>query len=126
MEGCQPRDRRHVSFQRHRAANPAHNPASNSIMKNKTTIINNSPALSRRLGWALPVLVAMAISIPLSAQTSKNDASDAPRPGLITFDAPGAGSGPNQGTFSYAVSAPGDTAGFIRDMGNARRGFLRN
>lgn len=90
-------------------------------MKTKTPIIN----LSRRLAPALTVLAALAISIPLSAQTSEKYAIDAHTPALATFDAPGGGSGPGQGTFSFAVSAPGDTAGFVRDMANARRGFLR-
>ena len=57
------------------------------------------------------LLVALAISIPLSAQT------------VTTFDAPGAGTGPFQGT--YATNLPSRTIiGFSRDANDVRHGFV--
>src|SRR5215813_1453011 len=58
-------------------------------------------------------LIALAISIPTSAQT------------ITTIDAPGAGTGPFQGTYALGVNASGTIMGFIRDAGNIRHGFVR-
>jgi hypothetical protein len=46
----------------------------------------------RRLQPAATILVALAISIPISAQT------------ITTFDAPGAGTGAFQGTFGGGLT----------------------
>ena len=73
--------------------------------------------LAKRKLQLLPaaiILVALAISIPLSAQT------------ITTFDAPGAGTGFLQGTYGVNVSPSGTIIGFSRDANNARHGFIRS
>src|SRR5258708_31529704 len=60
------------------------------------------------------ILVALAISIPLSAQT------------ITTFDAPGAGTGAFQGTFPFCIDPSGTIIGRTRDAGNVRHGFVRS
>src|SRR5437016_164311 len=63
---------------------------------------------------AATILVALAISIPLSAQT------------VTTFDAPGAGTGPLQGTYATNIAPSGPIIGFSRDANNVRHGFVRS
>src|SRR2546430_17697139 len=60
------------------------------------------------------ILVALAISIPLSAQT------------IITFDAPGAGTGPGQGTFAFNIGPAGAIIGRTRERNDVRHGFIRS
>jgi hypothetical protein len=62
---------------------------------------------------AATILIALAISIPLSAQT------------ITTFDAPGAGTAPGQGTFAFNINPSGTIIGFIRDANNVRHGYIR-
>jgi hypothetical protein len=45
---------------------------------------------------------------------------------FTTFDAPGAGTGAGQGTFSFAISPVGEITGFYFDATNASHGFLRD
>ena len=63
---------------------------------------------------AATILVALAISIPLSAQT------------ITTFDAPGAGTGAFQGTYATNINPSGTIIGFSRDANNVRHGFVRS
>ena len=63
---------------------------------------------------AVTILVALAISIPLSAQT------------ITTFDAPGAGTGAFQGTYATNIDPSGTIIGFSRDANNVRHGFVRS
>jgi hypothetical protein len=63
---------------------------------------------------AANILIALAISIPLSAQT------------ITTFDAPGAGTGAFQGTYAFNIAPTGTIIGFTRDAGNVRHGFIRS
>ena len=55
-------------------------------------------------------MVALAISIPLCAQT------------IITFDAPGAGTGPGQ---VWSISPNGAVTGFFFDPNNVVHGFVQ-
>jgi len=43
----------------------------------------------------------------------------------VTFDVPGAGTGPGQGTTSVTINAEGAVAGWYMDANNATHGFLR-
>src|SRR5262249_14703971 len=63
---------------------------------------------------AATILVALTISIPLSAQT------------ITTFDAPGAGTGAFQGTYATNLAPSGAIIGFSRDAGDVRHGFVRS
>src|SRR4029077_2105420 len=67
-----------------------------------------------QLAPAATILVALAISIPLSAQT------------ITTFDAPGAGTGTVQGTYAFNIAPSGTIIGYTRDAGNVRHGFIRS
>ena len=58
------------------------------------------------------ILVALAIST--SAQT------------ITTFDAPGAGTRPGQGTRSLSIDPSGTIIGFSVDANNVRHGFVRS
>src|SRR5882757_6126015 len=78
------------------------------------------------------ILIALAISIPLSAQT------------ITTFDAPGAGTGarqgtyatildpsgagtaPGQGTRAYSVNPSGAITGYFTDSANVAHGYVRS
>src|SRR6266480_954775 len=70
--------------------------------------------LALQLVPAAIILVALATSIPLSAQT------------ITTFDAPGAGTGPNQGTYAFNINPSGTIIGFSRDANDVRHGFIRS
>src|SRR5437899_412812 len=67
-----------------------------------------------QLAPAATILVALAICIPLSAQT------------ITTFDAPGAGTGAFQGTYAFNIAPSGAIIGYTRDAGNVRHGFIRS
>src|SRR5205809_3376294 len=70
--------------------------------------------LALQLVPAATILVALAISIPLSAQT------------ITTFDAPGAGTSAFQGTVATNINPSGTIIGFTRDANNVRPGFVRS
>src|SRR6266481_3043774 len=63
---------------------------------------------------AATILVALAISTSISAQT------------ITTFDAPGAGTGPAQGTYATNIGPSGTIIGFSRDANDVRHGFIRS
>src|SRR4030095_4746025 len=63
---------------------------------------------------AATILVALAISIPLSAQT------------ITTLDAPGAGTGAFQGTYAFSIAPSGAIIGYTRDASDVRHGFVRS
>jgi hypothetical protein len=48
-----------------------------------------------------------------------------PQPTITTFDAPGAGTSPGQGTQPFAINPAGLITGFYFDAGDAIHGFLR-
>src|SRR6516165_346628 len=71
-----------------------------------------------RLPMALSlVLCALGLVLPANA--------GGPKTTTITFDAPGAGTGPGQGTVAFGINPAGTITGFIRDANSARHGFLR-
>src|SRR5215471_10760828 len=48
------------------------------------------------------------------------------QPAVTSFDAPGAGTGPNQGTQPFGINPSGVITGFYTDAGDANHGFMRN
>ena len=60
------------------------------------------------------ILLGFTLSTKISAQT------------ITTFDAPGAGTGPNQGTYAFNINPSGTIIGFSRDANDVRHGFLRS
>ena len=63
---------------------------------------------------AATILIALAISTSTFAQT------------ITSFDAPGAGTGPFQGTSALDIDPSGRTIGFFRDANSVRHGFSRS
>ncbi len=63
---------------------------------------------------AASILIVLAISTSISAQT------------ITTFDAPGAGTGPLQGTYATNINPSGAIIGFSRDANDVRHGFIRS
>src|SRR6266536_2054718 len=70
--------------------------------------------LALQLVPAATILVALAMSIAVSAQT------------ITTFDAPGAGTGAFQGTFGGGLTPNGTIMGNYFDADNLSHGFLRD
>src|SRR3954471_12613278 len=60
------------------------------------------------------IVAGLAMSAQIHAQT------------ITTFDAPGAGTGPFQGTSAFNISPNGTVVGFLRDPNNARHAFIRS
>src|SRR6476646_3849753 len=60
------------------------------------------------------ILLGLTISTKISGQT------------ITTFDAPGAGTGPFQGTSALDIDPSGRPIGFFRDANNVRHGFTRS
>lgn len=52
-------------------------------------------------------------------------ASASAQPTIITFDAPGAGTGMGQGTFGMIVTPAGTLGGVVIDANNVSHGFVR-
>src|SRR4029453_1566712 len=81
-------------------------------MKNKTLLKKTS--LPLELASVVAILLGLAASIQASAQT------------ITTFDAPGAGTGPGQGTSALNINPAGTIVGFSRDSNRARHAFIRS
>jgi len=60
------------------------------------------------------ILIALAVSTQICAQS------------ITTIDAPGAGTGPNQGTYAFNINPSGTIIGFMRDANDVRHGFVRS
>src|SRR5436190_3912813 len=66
------------------------------------------------LASAAIILLAFALPTKLSGQT------------ITTFDAPGAGTDPFQGTYATNIAPSGPIIGFTGDANNVRHGFIRS
>lgn len=64
----------------------------------------------------MTILAALAISVQLSAKANH----------IVTFDAPGAGTGSGQGTFAFVINPAGAIEGEYLDASNVYHGFLRS
>jgi hypothetical protein len=71
---------------------------------------------SGRSPWALAVCLTLA---------TLHGYLRAPKGIFTTFDAPGAGTGPFQGTVAYNINPAGAIAGFYADASNVLRAFVR-
>ena len=74
-----------------------------------------------RLPWALTVCLTLA-TLGLGLSASANERGTC----FITFDAPGAGTGPFQGTLPEAINPAGAIAGLYLDASSLYHGFLRD
>jgi hypothetical protein len=70
---------------------------------------------------AMTLLTSLLIPVRLVAQDNHNSEEGT----LITFDAPGAGTGAGQGTEGQAISPSGAVAGVDADASSVLHGFLR-
>jgi hypothetical protein len=70
---------------------------------------------------AMTALAALATPLWLAPQ----DNPDCKRAKIVTFDAPGAGTSPGQGTVAFGINPVGAITGFTRDASDVRHGFLR-
>src|SRR5947208_6412942 len=97
-----------------------------------TTHLTNTFTSARLLAVAMTSMLLLGIL----ASTASGGTSDGflnlsntpligPQPTITTFDAPGAGTGPGQGTLPFAINPAGTVLGYYIDAGDARHGFLR-
>jgi hypothetical protein len=86
------------------------------MMTNHITFAQFCSAVRRKGTLALCVaLCTMVLNLTAHAQ----------KPTIITFDAPGAGTGPGQGTQGNGINPAGAITGFYLDANNVFHGFLR-
>src|SRR5439155_5168362 len=90
------------------------NPTSTKKMNSKkmTTLY-----LRKSIGLIAVVVCLATLGLGLSAT--------ARQPTFTTFDAPGAGTGADQGTIPFDITPAGEITGFTRDAAFARHGFVR-
>src|SRR4029453_13242438 len=101
-------------------------------MTSLTELKDKTANLARLLTAAITSMLLLGILAPSgSGGTSdgvlnfSNTLFVCPRPTIITFDAPGAGTGPGQGTIAFAINPAGTISGRYADAGGAIHGFLR-
>jgi len=80
-----------------------------------TSSLRKSIGLS---AWALVICLA-TLCLGFSAT------ANAPRKTFITFDAPGAGTGPGQGTSGIHINPAGAITGYYLDSGDVSHGYVR-
>jgi hypothetical protein len=91
----------------------------------KTKILPNI-LLSISVLFASVYLLAAASDGMLNfSNTSLPQSQAGPEPTITTFDVPGAGTGPGQGTVPWPMNSAGVIAGRYIDAGDVRHGFVR-
>ena len=92
------------------------------------TELKNKTATVARL---LTSLLLLGIFVPSGSGGTndgvnfRNTALLLRQPTIITFDAPGSGTGPGQGPNVYSIAPNGAAAGFYLDADNVVHGFVR-
>ena len=81
----------------------------------KNTLVNTPTKIFKSIALCL----VLCLGLGLSANAGEKKTS------ITTFDAPGAGTAPGQGTFANGMNDTGAITGFIRDANAARHGYLR-
>jgi hypothetical protein len=89
------------------------------IMKSKT-----NKASLRGMAPGRALLVLFAVSLATSGFVLSANANEG-KTAIITFDAPGAGTGFFQGTQGFAISPQGTITGLCIDSGNVSHGYVR-
>ena len=97
-----------------------------------TTHLTNIFASARLLAAAMTSILLLGVLAPTGFSGTSdgflnfsNTPLIGPQPTITTFDAPGAGTGPGQGTLPFAINPAGTVLGYYIDAGDARHGFLR-
>src|SRR5205814_10602673 len=97
-----------------------------------TELKDKTASLARLLTAAMTSMLLLGILAP-SASGGTNDGvlnfSNTrllgPQPTITTFDAPGAGTGPGQGTIAFAINPAGTISGRYADAGGAIHAIVR-
>ena len=97
-----------------------------------TTQLTNIFTSARLLAATMTSILLLGILAPTASSGTSDgflNFSNKPfvraEPTITTFDAPGAGTGPGQGTQPFAINPAGLITGFYLDAGDAIHGFLR-
>jgi len=97
-----------------------------------TTHLTNTFTSARLLAAAITSILLLGVLAPTASSGTSdgflnfsNTPLIGPQPTITTFDAPGAGTGPGQGTLPFAINPAGTVLGYYIDAGDARHGFLR-
>src|SRR5262249_37421943 len=98
-----------------------------------TTHLANIFTSARMLAAAMTSILLPGILAPTASSGTSDDFLNfsntpfvRPEPTITSFDAPGAGTGPGQGTLPFAINPAGTVIGYYIDASDARHGFLRN
>ena len=91
-------------------------------MQRKKTLGKRVYMKSGKWMWstAMCLFAALVITIQLAAQNHPDH-----KPIIITFDAPGAGTGQFHGTFAFSINPEGAIAGTYQDPSGVYHGYLR-
>ena len=97
-----------------------------------TEFKDKTASLARLLTAAMTSMLLLGILAPSGSGGTNDGVLNfsntpfvCPRPTIITFDAPGAGTGPGQGTITFAINPAGTISGRYADAGGAIHAILR-
>src|SRR6478736_889894 len=101
-------------------------------MTSLTELKDKTANLARLLTAAITSMLLLSILAPDSSGRTNDGVLNfsntpfvCPRPTIITFDAPGSGTGPGQGTLAFAINPGGTISGRYADAGGAIHAILR-
>jgi hypothetical protein len=92
-------------------------------MKRMALLSPVAPALGTI--WFLLLVGASGCPQAQAGQQGINATVGPQTPSIMTFNAPGAGTGSNQGTYALNITKAGEIAGEYVDGNNAAHGFVR-
>src|SRR6266481_2375874 len=97
-----------------------------------TEFKDKTASLARLLTAAMTSMLLLGIFAPSGSGGTNDGALNfsntpllGPQPTITTFDAPSAGTGPGQGTITFAINPAGTISGRYADAGTAIHGFVR-
>src|SRR2546422_30466 len=97
-----------------------------------TTHLTNTFTSARLLAAAMTSILLLGVIAPTASSGTSdgflnlsNTPLIGPQPTITTFDAPGAGTGPGQGTLPFAINPSDAVAGRYIDARDVSHGFLR-
>src|SRR5262245_12506934 len=97
-----------------------------------TELKDKAATRARRLTAAMTSMLLLGILAPCGYGGTSDGVLNfsnmpfvCPRHTIITFDAPGGGTGPGQGTITFAINPAGTISGRYADSGGAIHGFVR-
>src|SRR5213080_4942718 len=97
-----------------------------------TTHLTNTFTSARLLAAVMTSILLLGVLAPAGFSGTSdgflnfsNTPLIGPQPTITTFDAPGAGTGPGQGTTAFSINPAGAAAGRYIDASDAFHGFLR-